>query len=136
VTIVGEAVATENEAPQPPAAIPCNNVLREMSDIRSLLDKQFSSPICSADDRHQFFDLATLLSLVSGRDRVLNTMADVVPKNFLFDPSQCRTHGCNLRYDVDAVAIFLDHTRYSANLAFDSRKPFLARRLDVMSHGV
>lgn len=39
----------------------------------------------------------------------------------------------NLSDDVDAVAVFLDHIREPANLAFDAAEPLDRGRLDVVS---
>ena len=55
--------------------------------------------------------LAPLLALVAAGDRVLDAMADVVAQDLLLDPPQRGAHRRNLRDDVDAVAVLLDHAR-------------------------
>ena len=75
--------------------------------------------IRAADDRHQFLDLLTLLGLVAGGDRVLDAMADMVAKYLFFKTPQCRAHRRDLRDDVDAVAVLVDHARQAADLALD-----------------
>jgi hypothetical protein len=83
---------------------------------------------------HQLFDLPTLLSLVARRDRMLDAVPDVIAQDFLFQTPQCSADRRDLRDDVDAVAVVLDHARDSADLAFDPIEPFRARCLDVLSH--
>lgn len=45
-------------------------------------------PVGAADHVHQFGDLATLVGLVAGRNRVLDAMGDMVAQDFLLDPAQ------------------------------------------------
>src|SRR5437762_177563 len=63
-------------------------------------------------------------------------MADVILQNLFLDPAQRGAHRADLRHDVDAVAILVDHLRKPAHLAFDPVQPFLAGCLDLVSHGV
>ena len=61
--------------------------------------------------RHQLRDLLALFGLVAARDRVLDAMADVILQDFFFDSPQGSAYRRNLRDDVDAVAIIIDHLR-------------------------
>jgi hypothetical protein len=47
-------------------------------------------------------------------------MADMILQDLLLDPPQRSAHRRNLRKDVDAVAVTLDHAGDSAHLALDS----------------
>ena len=55
-------------------------------------------------------------------------------QHFFFDASQRGTNCRDLRYDIDAIAIFIHHLGKTADLAFDSVKSLLAGTLDVFSH--
>jgi hypothetical protein len=91
--------------------------------------------ICPADNFHQFRDLAALISSIVAADRVFHAVGHVIPENFFLDTAQGRLDRGDLSDDIDAVAVLVDHLRETANLAFDAVQPFLARRLDVLSHG-
>jgi hypothetical protein len=90
--------------------------------------------IRAADDRHQFLYLPTLLGLVPRGNRVLDAMAYMVPKYLLFKTPQCGTNRGDLRYDVNAVAILVDHAREAADLALNPAQTLRARCLDVFPH--
>ena len=75
---------------------------------------------------HQFRDLAPLVGLVAARDRVRDAMGDVVAQDFLLDPAQRRAHRGDLRHDVDAIALVLDHAGEAAHLALDAVEPLRA----------
>jgi len=66
---------------------------------------------------------------------VLDTVGDVVAQNFLLDPPQRRPHRADLRDDVDAVAVVLDHAGETAHLALDAAQSFDGRSLAVPGHG-
>src|SRR5262245_51947612 len=55
------------------------------------------SPIRSTDDRHQLLDLPTLIGLVTGGDRMIHAMTDVIAKYLLLEPPQSCAHRRNLR---------------------------------------
>jgi hypothetical protein len=82
-------------------------------------------PVRSADDFNQFRDLLALIGLVAARDRMLDAMGDVVLQDLLFDPPQRGAHRRDLRDDVDAVAVLVDHFREAADLALDPAQAFL-----------
>ncbi len=58
---------------------------------------------------------------------MLDTMRDVIAQDFLSTRRNARTRCSDLRDDIDAVAIVLDHARKSANLTFNPFQPFQAR---------
>ena len=72
--------------------------------------------------------LLPLVGLVAGGDRVLDAMGDVVAQDLLLDAAQRGAHRGDLRHDVDAVAVLLDHAGEAAHLAFDAAQPLQARR--------
>jgi len=92
------------------------------------------SPIRSPDNRHEFSDLFALIALVAARNRMLHTMGYMIFQHFFFDTPQCGTNCGDLRYYIDAIAIFIDHLGETADLALNAAKPFLAGTLDVFSH--
>ena len=51
---------------------------------------------------------------------MLDAMGDMVPEDQFLDALECRSGGGNLRDEIDAVAVGLDHAGETANLAFDS----------------
>ena len=75
-----------------------------------------------------------MLSGVSADNGVLDTVGDVVTQNFLLDASECRAYGGDLRDDIDAVAVFLDHAGEAANLTFDAAQAFQAGGFRVFRH--
>ena len=93
-------------------------------------------PVGAADDIHQLRDLAPLIDLVTGSDRMLDAMSDVVAQNLLLGASQCRAHGGDLGDNVNAVAVILDHAGEAADLAFDPAEPSKAGVLDLAFHAV
>jgi hypothetical protein len=92
-------------------------------------------PVGAADHGHQFGDLFPLIGLVAAGDRVFDAMRHVILQNLFFDAPQRRPHGGNLRHDVDAITILLDHFGQAADLALDPAEAFLTGCLDVFSHG-
>ena len=92
------------------------------------------SSVRSSDNRHEFSDLFALIGLIAARNRVLHAMGYMIFQHLFFNASQCGTNCGYLRYDIDAIAIFIHHLGETANLALDAAKPFLARCLDVFSH--
>lgn len=65
---------------------------------------------------------------------MLDAMADMIAQHLFLQPPQRRTHGGDLRDDVDAIAVVLDHARQAAHLTFDSTEPLEAGCLDLVSH--
>src|SRR5215471_15776353 len=85
----------------------------------------WSLPVRAAYHLHQFRNLATLIGLVAGGDRVFHAMGDVITQNFFLDAAERGAHSRNLCDEVDAIAVFVDHLREAAHLAFDSAEPLL-----------
>ena len=83
-----------------------------------------SSPIGAADHRHQLLDFAALIGLVPGSNRVLDTVADVIPQYFLLEPPQGRADRRDLRHDIDAVPVLFHHAGEPADLTLDACQPF------------
>ena len=61
-------------------------------------------------------------------------MADVIPQQFFLDPAQSGADCADLRDDIDAIAICIEHFGQPTHLAFDAVEPFPASGLDVSSH--
>src|SRR5947209_4156561 len=68
-----------------------------------------ASPIGAADDGHQLLDLAALIRLVAGSNRVFDAMADVIAQYLLLQPPQGGADRRDLRHDIDAVAVLVHH---------------------------
>ena len=83
---------------------------------------------------HQLGDLATLLGLIARGDRAFDAMGDMIAQDFLLRAAQRRTHGRDLRDDVDTVAIVLDHPGEAADLSFDAFEPLERGSLDIVAH--
>ena len=77
----------------------------------------------SRKDVDQFADLAALVGLIAGGDRVLDAMRDVIAQDLLLDAAQRGAHRGNLRHDVDAVSVLFDHPGESARLPLDALEP-------------
>src|SRR5258708_17529561 len=88
----------------------------------------------AAHDVHQLFDLSPLIGLVAGGDGMLDAMGDVIAQDLLLDAPKRGPHRRNLRDDVDAIAILIDHARDAAHLALDPVHALGAGRLDVLAH--
>ena len=75
--------------------------------------------ISSNDHRHKLLDFASPIRLASRRGRMLDTMADVITEYFFFDPPKRRSDRRDLRDNVDAVPVLLDHSGDPSNLTFN-----------------
>ena len=53
-------------------------------------------------------------------------MANVIPKYFFFQSPQGRSHGCDLRHNIDAVTIIFHHSGKTSDLPFYPTEPFRA----------
>jgi len=93
-----------------------------------------SSAVGATYHVHQLGDLATLLGLVARGDRAFDAMGDMIAQDFLLRAAQRRTHGRDLRDDVDAVAIVFDHPVEAADLALDAFEPLERGSLDIVAH--
>lgn len=65
---------------------------------------------------------------------MLNTMTDVILQDNLLNPTKRCPHSCDLRNDIDAIAIFIDHAREPPYLAFYPIKPLAAGLLRFCLH--
>src|SRR5580693_5736398 len=63
-------------------------------------------------------------------------MGDMIAQDFLLGAPQRRAHGRDLRDDVDAIAVVLDHAAEAADLALDAFEPLESGRLDIAAHGL
>jgi len=61
-------------------------------------------------------------------------MRHVIPEHFFLDAAERGAHGRDLRDDIDAITILVNHFGQAANLALDPAQAFLAGCLDVFSH--
>ena len=78
-----------------------------------------SLPCHPANRRDQFIDFVSLFGRVTGSEGIGNAMRHMVTQNLFFNLVQRRADGIDLRQDLHAVAIFIDHAQQSADLAFD-----------------
>ena len=93
-------------------------------------------PFGAADHRHEFRDLFPLIRLVAAGDGMFDAMRDVISEDLLLDPAKCGAHRRDLRHDVDAIAVLVDHFGEPADLALDPAEALFDRCLDVFSHAV
>jgi hypothetical protein len=63
--------------------------------------------------------LLALLVLIARGYRMLDAMPHMVAEQLLLDAAERRADRRNLRYDINAVAVFLDHAGDAANLTFN-----------------
>lgn len=90
--------------------------------------------VCTSDHRNELGDFFALIGFIAGRDCVFDTVTDMVVQYLFLDAVQCGAHGSDLRDDVDAITVVIDHLRQAANLAFDTIEPLLAGTLDLFAH--
>ena len=83
---------------------------------------------------HQFRYFFPLIDLVAACNRVFDAKRHVISEYLFLNAPKRSTYSRDLRDDIDAIAVLLDHLRQAANLPFDTAEAFLARRLDVFSH--
>jgi hypothetical protein len=83
-------------------------------------------PIPPPQHLEQFGHLLPLLLGVAGHDGMLDAMADVVFEHLFLDALQSCTYRSHLGYDIDAVAVLLEHSREAAHLTLDPGEPLQA----------
>jgi hypothetical protein len=66
----------------------------------------------------------------------LSPLAMVVAQDRLLHAPECGAHGCDLRDDIDAVAVLLDHASEAAHLTLNAVEAFEARRFGVVGHAL
>ena len=87
-----------------------------------------------AQNIDQFGYLLPLLVSIAGDDGMLDTMRDVFAQNFLFDAPQGSANRRDLRDDIDAIAVFLNHPREAADLPLDAAQALQCRRFCRLDH--
>src|SRR5258708_2065830 len=65
---------------------------------------------------------------------MFDAVRHVIPQPLFLDAPQRGAPRGNLRDDIDAVAILVDHFRQAADLAFDPAQALLTGSFDVFSH--
>lgn len=90
---------------------------------RSDLGRKFGLSLRSTQHFHDFGDLFPLVALVAACNGVLDTVGDVIAKDHFLGATQRRSHRRDLRCDIDAVAILLDHPGQPTDLPFYAPEP-------------
>jgi YHS domain-containing protein len=65
---------------------------------------------------------------------MLDAMRHVILQHLFLNAAKRGAHRRDLRDDVDAIAVLVDHLREAADLALDPAQAFLTGSLDVFSH--
>jgi len=65
---------------------------------------------------------------------MLDAMGDMILQHLFLNAAQSGTNGGDLRYDIDAVPVFIHHLSKAPDLTFNPAEAFLARSLDVFAH--
>src|SRR5688572_18266635 len=113
MAVIGRVAREEPTSSYPPCLI--------VDKVRALRPSR--SAMGTRKNIDQLADLAALIGLIAGSDRVLDAMRDVVAQDLLLDPAQRRAHRRNLGDDVDTVTVLLDHAREAAHLSLDALEP-------------
>ena len=90
--------------------------------------------MCACKHVHQFGDFLALILDIAAGNRVLDAVTDVIVQDVFFDAPERRTDSGDLGHDINAVSIFVDHTRKPAHLTLDSHQSLEARRFCVLLH--
>src|SRR5207244_10604469 len=85
--------------------------------------------LAATENIHQLGHLLALLGGVAAGNGVLDAVGHVIAQDLLLDAPERRPHRRDLRDDIDAVAIVLDHAREPSHLAFDAAQALAARCL-------
>src|SRR5450432_2380439 len=104
------------------------------TELTPSLSSNLGLSVSSPDHSHQFRYLFPLIDLVAACNRVFDAVRHVISEHFFLDAPQRGTHCRDLRDDIDAIAVLIDHPGEAADLPFDPAEAFLAVRLDVFSH--
>ena len=99
-------------------------------------DRVEASAGSAVEQVHQFGKLGALIVLVATGDRALDAMRHMVLEHLVLDAPQGRPGGMDLRKDVYAVALLLDHAGDAADLPLDPAQPLEAIRVDSMFHAL
>ena len=79
-----------------------------------------SSAFHALKDAHEFRDLPPLLGAIACDDCVLDAMSDMVAQEFFLHAAKGSPGGGNLRHDVDAISISLNHSPKATDLPLRS----------------
>ena len=82
----------------------------------------------AAEEGTELGDFPALISLVTGRNGIVNAMCDVILEDLFLDATQRGPNRRYLRYYINAVPLFLDHTRKAADLTFNAIQSLKAAR--------
>src|SRR6266436_2905552 len=66
-------------------------------------------PVGSANDVHQLNNLLALIGLVAAGDRPFDAMRHVISQHFFLDAPKRGADGRDLRDDIDAIAVLINH---------------------------
>ena len=64
-----------------------------------------------AEDLHEFRDLLALIGFIARRNGVVYAMRDMILQHFGLDARERSAHGRELRHQLNAIAILVDHLR-------------------------
>ena len=84
-------------------------------------------PVGSANDVHQLGNLLALIGLVAAGDRPFDAMRHVISQHFFLDAPKRGADGRDLRDDIDAIAIVIDHPPEAADLTLDPAQALFGR---------
>ena len=88
----------------------------------------------AAEEGNELGNLPALVCFIAGRNGIVDAMCDVILEDFFLDATQGGPNCRYLRYNVYAVAVFIDHTRKAADLTFDAIQSLKAARLRGLFH--
>lgn len=83
---------------------------------------------------HQFGNLAALILLVARFNGMGHAMGDMVLQHLFLDALQRCPHGGDLRDNVNAIAVIIDHLHDAAHLALDLLQAGATCCLDFFLH--
>jgi hypothetical protein len=95
---------------------------------------QGQSPIGTSQDLDQFRDFGALLFRIAAGNGVFDAMAYVILQDQFLDPTQGCADRSDLRHNVDAVAILLDHAGEAAHLTLDAVEALQTVAFRILLH--
>lgn len=87
---------------------------------RNAADHSGALLFAAAEQFDQFRRLLALLGDIAGDDRVFDAMVEMVLQEVRFHARERGANGAQLREDIEAIALVLDHLRDTAHLPFDA----------------
>ena len=88
----------------------------------------------ATENVHELRNLAPPHGCVVADNSLFDAMRDVLTQDFLLNASERSSDGGDLRDDIDAVAIFLNHAGETTNLALDAAQALDGRRFGRFAH--